>query len=178
MVHCILVSETWLKPSLPLTSYCIPRYRFSVVIVLARGVVALVGTFAADSGSQSSASLKIPSVTAHRQGHRNLLELTLDDNLKSATLTFLFNIATPGQPSSVFKSVSVDAIKKGDRSISTSHGQSGSDNFTLEMLHSLPEDIAPVILHIVNLSLTRNVCPSSWKKAMSFHYIPKRSYLF
>lgn len=101
-----------LKPGLNLNSHwqatLFQDIAFSVVIVLVRGVLALVGNFAADSGSQSSASLKIPSVTGHRQGHRNLLKLTLDDNLKSATLTFLFNIATPGLPSSVFKSVSVD----------------------------------------------------------------------
>ncbi|CAH2091775.1 unnamed protein product [Euphydryas editha] len=98
--------------------------------------------------------------------------ITLDSNIKSATLSFLSNLATPDLNPFVFKSVSVDSIKKCIRSISTK--AIGSDNLSIDMVLPILEDIAPVITHIVNFSLSRNVFPSLWKKAFVIP-LPKTS---
>ncbi|CAH2087481.1 unnamed protein product [Euphydryas editha] len=104
--------------------------------------------------------------------HFTTSPITLDSHTKTSTLTFLSNLATPDLPPFVFKSVSVDEIKKCIRSISTK--SIGSDNLSLDMILPVLEDIAPVVTHIINFSFTRNVFPSQWKKAFVIP-LPKTS---
>ena len=83
--------------------------------------------------------------------------------LKSKTLKFLSHIDIPDSFSFSFNAVSEIDVKKCVHSISSK--AFGSDNISLDMILPVLESIAPVVTHIINFSLTRNVFPAQWKNA-------------
>ncbi|CAH2105832.1 unnamed protein product [Euphydryas editha] len=98
--------------------------------------------------------------------------ITLDSHVKTSTLSILNTQVPPDLSQFSFQSVSIEDVKKCVRSISTK--AIGSDNLSLEMILPVLEIIAPVITHIVNFSLSCNVFPSLWKKAIVIP-LPKTS---
>ncbi|XP_047543230.1 uncharacterized protein LOC125075562 [Vanessa atalanta] len=95
--------------------------------------------------------------------HFSTPPITLDPDTKSATLSYLSNLVPPELPPFTFEPVSEETVKRNVRSISTK--AIGSDNLSLDMILPVLEDIAPVITHIINFSLSCNIFPTLWKNA-------------
>ena len=89
--------------------------------------------------------------------------LNINAQIKSQTLATLSCTVLPDSTPFSFKTVSEEEVKKCVHSISTK--AIGSDNLSLEMILPVLEDITPVVTHIINFSLSRNVFPSQWKNA-------------
>ncbi|XP_026330096.1 uncharacterized protein LOC113237729 [Hyposmocoma kahamanoa] len=95
--------------------------------------------------------------------HFSTPPVILNHLTKSSTLSSLSNLVPPVCPPFTFNMVSEETVMKCVRSISTK--AIGSDNLSLDMILPVLEDIAPVVTHIINYSLSRNVFPAQWKKA-------------
>lgn len=67
-------------------------------------------------------------------------------------------------------------LKTKSRSVSTPSPLKaiGSDDLSLEMILPVLKDTTPVVTHIINISLSRNVFPSQWKNAYAIP-LPKTS---
>ena len=89
--------------------------------------------------------------------------ITMNAQIKTDTLAHLSHVVPPDCIPFVLKTVTEDIVKKGVRSLSTR--AIGCDKLSLDMILPVLDDIAPVITHIINFSLTCNVFPALWKKA-------------
>jgi hypothetical protein len=90
--------------------------------------------------------------------HFSTPPVVLDIVSKSMSLSYLSNLSLPDCPSFIFHPVTVGDVKRSILSISTK--AVGTDNFSLDMLLPILDDIVPIITHIMNYSLSNNVFPT------------------
>ncbi|CAG4930029.1 unnamed protein product [Colias eurytheme] len=114
-------------------------------------------------GSKDSSCLSKDINLESLNQHFTSASFSLNNNIKTKTLSYLSSLPPSNFPSFHFKSFSVSEVEKIILSITSN--SVGVDGISRNMIVPILDIVTPIITHILNASITSSVFPKMWKKA-------------